>query len=266
VYSVRLTLPEALREAPGEWKIEPCDLQRDLPDLMKIYDAFNAARTGTTVRTEVYWNSQPKWREYDPALFWVAKRDSRTVAYLKAGRWSLNELGCLRGEEGAMTALCAHLFRQAKAEAAQEVEARCPLECGRMFEGMGCGTRRREGGGTMVQVIHLESLLGKVAPLIEARLRASDFSGWEGTVRVRYEADERALDIKGGKVTVSPCKGEPEVDLSVSQTQLLRLLFGAVRAEDVAFSNRLALREDEIGLLNALFPPDELFLWGTDGF
>ena len=118
----------------------------------------------------------------------------------------------------------------------------------------------------MVQVIHLESLLGKVAPLIEARLRASDFSGWEGTVRVRYEADERALDIKGGKVTVSPCKGEPEVDLSVSQTQLLRLLFGAVRAEDVAFSNRLALREDEIGLLNALFPPDEMFLWGTDGF
>jgi len=261
-----LTLPETLREAPGGWEIEPCDFQRDLPDLVAIYDAYNGTRTGTTVRTEVYWNRQPLWREYDPALFRVARRGSRIVAYLKAGRWSLNELGCLRGEEGAMTALCAHFFRQAKAEGVKEVEARCPLECSGMFEALGCGTRRREGGGTMVQIIDLESLLGRVAPLLEARLRASDFSGWEGTVRIRYEAGEGALDIKGGKVTVSPCRGGPGVDLVVSQTQLLRLLFGAVRAEDAAFSNRLTLRAEEVDLINALFPPGELFVWGTDGF
>lgn len=266
VYSVRLTLPEALREVQGGYEVEPCDLQRDLPGLMAIYDEFNATRTGTTVRTEVYWNNQPKWRESDPALFWVTKRNSKVVAYLKAGRWSLNELGYLRGEEGAMGALCAHFFRQAQAEAVKEVEARCPLACCGMFEALGGAVRRREGGGTMIQIIHLESLLGKIAPLLKARLHASDFSGWKGSVRVRYEADERMLSIQNGKIRVSKCKGAPDVDLLVSQAQLLRLLFGNMRAEDIAFSNRLALREDEIGLLNVLFPPDELFLWGTDGF
>ncbi|MSS71438.1 MAG: GNAT family N-acetyltransferase [Candidatus Latescibacteria bacterium] len=266
VYSVRLTLPEALREVQTECQIELCDLARDLPDLMAIYDAFNAARTGTTVRTEIYWNQQPKWREYDPAMFWVAKRNSRTVAYLKAGRWSLNELGYVNGEEAAAMALCVYFFRQAQAEAVKEVESRCPLACCEMFEALGCAVRRREGGGTMVQVIDLKSLLAKVTPLLEARLHASGFSAWTGAICVRYEADERMLSIQNGKITVSPGGVSPNIDLVVSQAQLLRLLFGSMRAEDIAFSNRLALREDEIGLLNALFPPDELFLWGTDGF
>jgi predicted acetyltransferase len=266
VYWMRLTLPETLPEVQGGYEIEPCDLGRDLPDLMKIYDAFNATRTGTTVRTETYWNRQPKWREQDPALFWVARKNGGIVAFLKAGRWNLNELAYVREKEAAGRALCAHLFRQAGSEAVKELDARCPLACGRMFEALGCGVRRREGSGTMVRIIDLKSLLGKVTPLLEARLRASGFSGWKGSVRVRYEADERVLSIQNGKVAVSEESAPPEIDLAVSQAQLLRLLFGTLRADEVAFSNGLPLREEEIGLLNALFPPDELFLWGTDGF
>jgi hypothetical protein len=101
---------------------------------------------------------------------------------------------------------------------------------------------------------------------LEARLKGSDFSGWDGWVRIRYEADERVLRIKDGKVTISQRSESPDIDLSVSQTQLLKLLFGNMTAEQVAFSNGLPLNENEVGLLDVLFPPGELFLWGTDGF
>jgi hypothetical protein len=85
-------------------------------------------------------------------------------------------------------------------------------------------------------------------------------------IRIRYEADARTLSVRNGNITVSTAGVPPDIDLAVSQAQLLRVLFGSLKAEDVAFSNRLAFSEEETGLLNALFPPDELFLWGTDGF
>ena len=143
---------------------------------------------------------------------------------------------------------------------------RCPADWNGLFEALGCGVLRREQSGTMVRIIRLKSLLGKVAPLLETRLRTSPFLRWEGSVRIRYEADAQTLSIKNGKITVSGIDASPDIDLVVSQAQLLRMLFGNLMAEDVAFSNHLTFSEETLGLLNALFPPDELFLWGTDGF
>ena len=261
-YSMELTLPPTLREMPADVTIEQYEPNRDLPALQAIFDQFNANRTGTFVRNTEYWINRPMWRPYDPSLYWVANRGGTTVAYLQADRWRIAEFGYLPDAETAMIALFSHFFRCAKGEGVQEIEALAPSKSRKIFEKMGCSVRRRERSNIMALITNFGSLLTKIKPLLAARLKNSDFSAWKGAIRIRYEADERTLVIRAGEINIARNSASPEIDLCVSQIQLLKLLFGNMSAEQVVFSN--GLRIDEIGLLDALFPAGELFIWWLD--
>ena len=263
-YSMDVTLPATLGEAPADEIIELCEPNRDLPALRAIYDRFNANRTGTFVKNPEYWVNRPKWKSYDPSLYWIAKRGETTVAYLQAERWEIGEFGYLPDAEEAMIALFYHFFRCAKAESVKEINAPAPSTRRKIFETMGCSVRGRERSNIMVLITNFESLLTKIKPLLEARLRDSDFSAWTGAIRICYEAGERTLIIRDGEISIAKNSKSPEIDLLVSQAQLLKLLFGNMSAEQVVFSNGLTI--NEIGLLDALFPAGELFMWRTDRF
>lgn len=264
-YRTHLTLPERL-ENTSDAIVQQCDLEQDDRALRKIYDCFNATRTGTIVRSVEYWNNRPKWREYEPSLFWTARQDGDIVAYLKGGRWLIRELGYLPNHESAIIKLFHRFFNQAKVEGVNEIEAIVPSKCRQMFEVTGCTVERTESYYTMIRIINLESLLTKMLPTFEARLNDSNFSTWNGSIQIRYESDKQTLVVKGGKIEASGEAGVPTIDLAVSQTQLLNLLFGNMTARHVAFSNGLPFNESEIELLGVLFPPGELFLWETDRF
>ena len=261
-YGMEVTLPAKLGEVPADVTIEQCEPNRDSTALQAIFDQFNSNRTGTVVKSAEYWVNRPTWRPYDPSLYWVAKRGGTTVAYLLVERWQVAEFGYLPDAEGAMTGLFTHFFRSAKTEGVQEINALAPSESRKIFETMGCSVRRRERSNIMLLIINFESILTKIKPLLEARLRDSDFSAWRGAIRLRYEADERTLIIRDGEISIAQNSTSPEIDLPVSQTQLLKLLFGNMSAEQVVFSNDLQIHE--IGLLDALFPADELFIWWLD--
>ena len=263
-YNTEVTLPPTLGELPGDVTIEQYEPNRDLPVLGPIFDQFNASRTGTFIKNKEYWVNRPTWRPYDPSLYWIAKRGEETVAYLLTERWKVGELGYLPDAQDAMCALFCHFFQCAQAAGVQQIDAPVPSESRKIFETMGCAVRRREQTNIMARIINLESLLTKIKPLLESRLRASDFSGWTGTIRIRYEADERTLAVRDGVISVVPESASPDIDLLCSQSQLLKLLFGNMSAEQVAFSNRLRIAE--IGLLDALFPAGEFFMWHTDRF
>ncbi len=263
-YSMELALPATLGEVPPEVAIEQYNPDRDLSALREIYDWFNANRTGTFARNAEYWDNRPRWRPYDPSLCWVAKRGGTTVAYLQADQWEVGEFGYLPQAEEAMIALCSHFFRRAKAEGVQQIGAPVPSVSRKMFEAMGCAVRGRESNNAMLLITNFESLLTKIKPLLETRLRDSDFSAWRGAIRIRYEADERTLAIRDGDIHIVKEGEAPKINLLVSQVQLLKLLFGNISAEQVIFSNGLEVRET--GLLDALFPAGELFMWRTDRF
>ena len=263
-YSMDVTLPTTLGEVPTDVTIEQCEPNRDLPALQAIYNQFNANRTGTFVKNTEYWINRPKWRPYDPSLYWIAKQGGTTVAYLQTERWEVGEFGYLPDASGTMIALFCHFFRCAKAEGVQEINAPTPSESRKVFEMMGCSVRGRERSNIMVLITNFESLLRKIKPLLEARLRDSDFSAWTGTIRIRYEADERTLVVGDGGINIVRHSESPEINLSVSQTQLLKLLFGNMNAEQIIFSNGLKIHE--IDLLDTLFPTGELFMWRTDRF
>ncbi len=263
-YSMEVRLPPTLREVSADVAIELCDLDQDLPALRAIFDQFNANRTGTFVKNAEYWTNRPKWRTHNPALYWIAKQGGTTVAYLLAEQWEIGEFGYLPDEEEAMIALFYRFFHCVQAEGVQYIGAPVPSQSRKMFEAMGCSVQRRESNNMMFLITNFESLLTKIKPLLEMRLRASDFTAWTGAIRIRYEADERTLIIREGEISVAQDSVSPEIDLLVSQTQLLKLLFGNMSPEQIVFSNDLPIRE--IGLLDALFPSGELFMWRTDRF
>ena len=263
-YSMEVTLPSTLEEVPPDVTIELCELDQHLPGLRAIFDQFNADRTGTFVKNAEYWTNRPKWRRYDPSMYWMAKQGGTTVAYLLAEQWEIGEFGYLPDAEPAMIALFWNFFRCAKAAGVQKIGAPVPSQSRKMFEAMGCSVQRRESNNMMFLITNLESLLTKIKPLLKMRLRASDFTAWTGAIRIRYETDERTLIIRDGEISVAQTSASPEIDLRVSQTQLLKLLFGNMSVEQVVFSNDLQIHE--IGLLSALFPAGELFMWRTDRF
>jgi hypothetical protein len=263
-YSMDVTLPTTLGEVPTDVTIEQCEPNRDLPALQAIYNQFNASRTGTFFKNTEYWINRPRWRPYDPSLYWIAKQGGTTVAYLQTERWEVGEFGYLPDANRTMIALFCHFFRCAKAEGVQEINAPTPSESRKVFEMMGCSVRGRERSNIMVLITNFESLLRKIKPLLEARLRDSDFSAWTGTIRIRYEADERTLVVGDGSINIVRHSESPVINLSVSQTQLLKLLFGNMNAEQIIFSNGLKIHE--IDLLDTLFPTGELFMWRTDRF
>jgi len=261
---MELTLPPTLGEVPPDVTIELCEPDRDIPALRAIFDRFNANRTGTFVKNAEYWTNRPKWRTHDPSMYWIAKQDGTTAAYLLAEQWEIGEFGYLPDAEAAMIALFCNFFRCAKTEGVQKIGVPAPSQGRKLFEAMGCSVQRRESNNTMFLITNFRSLLTKIKPLLETRLRDSDFTAWRGAIRICYEADEQTLIIRDGEVSVASNSASREIDLRVSQTQLLKLLFGNMSAEQIAFSNGLMI--DEIGLLDALFPPGELFMWRTDRF
>ena len=263
-YNMEITLPQTLGEMPPDITIESYEPDRDLPELQAIFDQFNANRTGTFLKNTEYWVNRPTWRPYDPSLYWVAKRGGTTVAYLLVDRWMVGEFAYLPDEEEAMIALLCHLFHCAKAEGVQEIRALVPSESREIFETTGCSVRRREQSNIMALITDFGSLLTKIKPLLETRLKDSDFSVWTGAIRIRYEADERTLIIRDGEISIASGSESPEIDLPLSQEQLLKLLIGNMSPEQVAFSNGLQIRE--IGLLDTLFPAGELFIWWLDRF
>ena len=265
IYRTHFTVPQKPENSPDAI-IQQCDLDLEEVALREIYDSFNATRTGTLVRSAEYWKNRPKWREYEPSLFWTARHNGGIVAYLMCDRWFIREMGYLPHHDGAMIQLFHRFFLQAKNEKANEIEAIVPSECRQIFEAAGCIVNRVERYHTMIRIINLKSLLTKMLPAFETRLNDSDFSRWGGSILVRCESDNLTLSINGGKIGVSAEGGDPTIDLAVSQTQLLNLLFGNMTAGQIAFANDLPIGECEIELLGVLFPPGELLLWETDRF
>jgi GNAT superfamily N-acetyltransferase len=85
----------------------------DLPAVMAVYDAYNATRSGTTVRDVAYWQGQLHYAGNPAEDFLVALDGERTVAYARGTTlydfYVIMEHGCLPGYETALTQLVAEL-------------------------------------------------------------------------------------------------------------------------------------------------------------
>ncbi len=104
----------------------------------------------------------------------------------------------------------------------------------------------------MFRITNFASILQKATLILEDRLRNSNYSDWQGTIRIRYELDDQMLIIENGIIQVSAPITNPTIDLDLTQIEVLQLIFGDFNTD--------------YDLISILFPLDELLLWDPDNF
>jgi GNAT superfamily N-acetyltransferase len=96
----------------GQWQIEPFEADRDLDEVMRLYDRHCAAVSGTTVRDPRYWLGQLRYAGNPDETFLVARAGGRIVAYARSTTLydfhTIIEHACLPGSGDALAdLLCA---------------------------------------------------------------------------------------------------------------------------------------------------------------
>jgi GNAT superfamily N-acetyltransferase len=103
--------PAPLR-AGGRTQIEPFE-RTDLETVMRIYDAYNGALSGSTVRDRAYWLGQVQYAGNPREDFLVARRGGEIVAYARGTPlydfYVVMEHGCVPGAEEALADLICRL-------------------------------------------------------------------------------------------------------------------------------------------------------------
>ena len=92
--------------------------------------------------------------------------------------------------------------------------------------------------------------------MLEHRLRTSELADWKGKIQLQYELDTQTLTVSDRQIRVESNTDSPTINLSLSQLQVLQLIFGELDNSILA----------DHPILLVLFPPDQLLHWSPDNF
>jgi predicted N-acetyltransferase YhbS len=250
----------------------------DLPEMMALYERFNASRPGALVRPERYWRSLlVRWLEATEYpgqrnAVYVARREGRLVGYGFA----------FSNEDALVLAEMAY----------DDMDAVGPL-LKALVAGMGGAERRRlvavlpwdnaalgllqasrrsaliEPMGIMWRINDLVGLLQQVKPVLERRLASAPalpLRGERGVGLVlSYERGGVVLEAQQGRLEMrqaSAHTGLPYCHLS--QADLVSLLLGSYASP--GWLDGLELPDEARPLVETLFPPAGGIFWLTDNF
>lgn len=245
---------------PESHVVRPCDWETDLDNICAAYDAFNAGRSMTTVRTREYWEKYviPRLKPED-TLTYLENGEFRGYMFLK-----YDEENCWLHEIGYMPE-----HRYTPLFIIREVSAFC--RCRRIrnwwthlpqekfileaFKGEVKRVRQREPAGMMCRLINLESLGERILPELSRRV------GNLPPIAVRLETEEGKLplSIEDGVVTLGAKRAEP---IELSGKDLFTFLFGIKGAASlespISTESRMAL--------GRLFPRTKPAFYRADHF
>ena len=250
---VRATLPPEGAHAPD---IEPF-VEEDLPEVMSIYDATNAGRSGTTVRSPGYWRAQLEWLNEDREGFLVARgSDGAPAGYVRshAGREDVEvlELGLRQGEPDVGRAL----LSSACSRRGGRLRAFLPPSLRTLF--LPREAEISNEFALMGRVLDLRKLVAALEPSWLRRVREA--GGREGSFRLAARQDnvEVRVSAEGVRLRESADEGAYALD----EGSFAHLLF---RGFDAAAEEKLGGGYD-VSLLRALFPEQDFVVWRADAF
>ena len=182
------------------------------------------------------------------------------MAYLKGGNKDILEIVYqldTKTGETALNQLVQH-FLQHRMEIGQEtIRVENYTEIQQTLEQLGIASSTDIQNHFMFRITNFRSLLVKLVPMLENRLSKSDLSTWQGEIRLQYELDVQTLIINKGKIKISHRTDTPNIDLQLSQLEILQLIFGELNTSSIW---------TDYPILPILFPPGQLLHWPTDNF
>jgi len=272
---------------PSPWIPRRFELERDLTQIIHIYDEYNRQRTETAVRTEQYWRDEYSRRiGILPSL--VVEKDGTIGAYanfysgsfetpnavdpfLESYYPNLREVGYRSEYPDSLLALCQAILQQAYDQDVPSISGRLPRHhplTELLSEESGSPLSFSIKEGAMYRVISLYGLFQQMIPEFLARLESSNMVGKSGSFCFVLPDRVCTLEIKPGDIVL---KGDDsgQAKVSITNRSFIKVLFGDVTFSQLAEMNRIrgcSLKDGELALLDALFPKGEPMHWVCDYF
>ena len=120
------------------------------------------------------------------------------------------------------------------------------------------GTRLGKARWYVVRIVNLASLLGKLGPMLHARLMASALAEWRGSLTVvlldQAVTERVTIDFGDDGVTIDDAPSVQSDHAIIGGQAIAQLLLGSETADEIVAVNGIEVRGDARRLLSILFP------------
>ena len=243
---------------------------KDMPAIVELYNANNAVRTCTVVRSAEgftkfemgsHWGAPVEtalWEDDGGELlgYVVWDRDRTSVRVAEVGG----------REDAVFPAILTALAQQAVEKRCEKITIFAPpddpfAEYAQRF-GTEWTIRNPRYSDGMLRIMNQRPFFDTLAPELARRL-----AGFKG-------ASPLALQTDLGAITLAPESGHitlqdgiaAEAQLTLSQDKLMQLILGYRSVRDMLNTPDVAVTGDTVPMLQALFPRDTAFMWKPDHF
>jgi len=247
--------------------------EADMPAVLDLYNAKNATRVCSVVRTLEYFPRFHKgtWYEGPPETQLWEDANGKLLAYAV---WDHNN----EAMKVAEVESCDDAFFPTLLSffAARAVDKRCEAvqlfvppdhpfaEYAQRFGAEWRVTYPRYGSG-MLRLLNLRPFFEKIVPELERRLALSRSAGYTGALTFQTDLGPLTLAIDRGSIAVETVAREG-LRLDLPQDKLTQLVIGYRSARDVLNDPQVTAHGDVLPLLNILFPKGTPYVWTPDHF
>jgi len=247
--------------------------QADMPAVLDLYNANNAARVCSVVR------APEDFTEFEKGTWWGTPADTQlwedaNGKLLAYAVWDRHDKAVkvaeIEARDDAVFPVLLSFF------AAQAVEKRCEdvqlfippdhpfAEYVQRFGAEWTVTYPRYGSG-MLRLLNQQPFFEKIVPELERRLALSRSAGYTGMLTLQTDLGTLALVINRGSIAVESGAREG-LRLELPQDKLTQLVIGYRSARDVLNDPQVTAHGDVLPLLNILFPKGTPYIWVADHF
>jgi len=258
--------------AAGTYNTRPIG-DADMPAVLDLYNANNATRVCSVVRTIEDFSEFHKgtWYGTPPDTQLWEDANGKLLAYAIWDHYDKAvKVAEIEAREDAIFPTLLGVF------AAQAVEKRCEdvqlfippdhpfAEYVQRFGAEWKMVYPRHGSG-MLRLLNQQPFFEKIAPELERRLALSRSAGYTGALTFQTDLGTLALVINRGSIAVADGAREG-LRLELSQDKLTQLAIGYRSARDVLNDPQVKTHGDVLPLLNVLFPKGQPYIWVADHF
>ena len=253
---VRAVLPSTIlspvRVAPFQY--------HDLAGIKHLYEATNAERTGTLIRTAEYWLEQPTWLHEAPSNFLVAhdNAENAVVGYVRSREMQNGTEILELGVEEDHFDIGRTLLSLASMQHNGQLQGQFPPSLRALFLPGEIGIIPEPG--LMGRVINLAELLYAMKPMWRDRVREASSSA--GTFYLATSAGRAVVQVTGGNLEANMLNATQIQEDTLNEREFAHLL---LHGFDERAGNIIGKPLDS-SFLRVIFPEQDFVIWQADAF
>ena len=264
--------------AVSSYRIRKFNME-DAPQVLAIYAANNAERTGTLVRDPWKGFMTPGGFGMDADPYVVLNEAGEVIGYFVCGGLdvirNMMEENCILCDIGFLDRTVFESvirFFVDSVDHAGVSRIRCSIPTDHPFaiycRRYGCRTNTYNPKNHlgMMRIINQSSTLKRITGELEKRLqRFTQLSQWSGKILISSDLGQDCLEIDQSRIAHTNSKTNA-FNFEVPQDKLIQLMMGRRSIEDLAVEPGVSVSEGIIPVLEALFPLGHPHVWWPDRF